>query len=465
VLSGLAASAGTSRTVTVTADMLSGNGFFASARASVGLAAPGLPPMSVRALNHFRSAPPLITPLATGLTMEPVNLPAPPVVAKPPERAPVALDNPRLRAVLQSPLVPVADTPPALHTTVARVAPPGAVRLAAPQPVSVSGARLERIAAPNAPAPTGLGRLARTLRNPDFGWSAGVSHSGALQQAESSVLRGEGATVGAGATHVWDLPAQRPRAVNLQGSAGARVTFLTRGGGVLGDRELLVSDQSSVPIPAEAAGVAIGCLGKTPDRINAPGGGFAALSFETARSGADVACGWQSANMLVQVGPGALLGRGACVVLSRATVTSRGRQSTTQAVVRALDTVGDLAGVETWLPASVGVVMVLLDQQDPTAASDGDLSIAADGATLAVPPARVVGGRRKALLYDVVDHDRTADHLVVAVASRAAWRVAGVVGLPGRAQEWAVRFNGNLPEHLVPDGPLTPDGRLTVRFE
>jgi hypothetical protein len=133
-------------------------------------------------------------------------------------------------------------------------------------------------------------------------------------------------------------------------------------------------------------------------------------------------------------------------------------------MVKVSDALIDQLGVETWLPTSTGVVMVILDEQDPTAASDGDLSIAVAGATVVTPPLRAGGGRRKALLYNVTDRVANADHLVVGVASGSGWRLAGVVGLPGQAQEWAVSMNGGVPEHLVPDGPLTPDGQVNVRL-
>ena len=57
-----------------------------------------------------------------------------------------------------------------------------------------------------------------------------------------------------------------------------------------------------------------------------------------------------------------------------------------------------------------------------------------------------------------------ADHISVAAASASGWRFAGVVGLAGKAQEWGVRFNGTIPQKVVPDGPLTPDGSITVRL-
>src|SRR5712692_751231 len=50
---------------------------------------------------------------------------------------------------------------------------------------------------------------------------------------------------------------------------------------------------------------------------------------------------------------------------------------------------------------SLQIGMIVLDQQDATAADAGDLSIACQGATLAVPPVAGAGGRRRALLYDV----------------------------------------------------------------
>ena len=118
------------------------------------------------------------------------------------------------------------------------------------------------------------------------------------------------------------------------------------------------------------------------------------------------------------------------------------------------------SGVETWLPKNIGVVMIILDQQDATAADEGDLAIACEGATLAVPPVAGSGGRRRALLYDVTSADPKAGHIAIALGSKAGWALAGVIGLPGKAMEWAARLNGSVPPHLVPDGPLTPGGKF-----
>jgi len=64
----------------------------------------------------------------------------------------------------------------------------------------------------------------------------------------------------------------------------------------------------------------------------------------------------------------------------------------------------------------------------------------------------------------VLKRDDKAQHIVISVASMTGARMAGIVGLAGGAQEWAIRFNGGVPEHLVPDGPSTPDGEINVRI-
>ena len=36
--------------------------------------------------------------------------------------------------------------------------------------------------------------------------------------------------------------------------------------------------------------------------------------------------------------------------------------------------------------------------------------------------------------------------------------------MAGNAQEWATYLQGKVPEHIVPDGPPTPDGSISVRL-
>ena len=48
--------------------------------------------------------------------------------------------------------------------------------------------------------------------------------------------------------------------------------------------------------------------------------------------------------------------------------------------------------------------------------------------------------------------------------SEEGWRVAGIIGLQGRAEEWARRLHGNVPEDMVPNGPLTPYGAVRMQL-
>jgi hypothetical protein len=210
--------------------------------------------------------------------------------------------------------------------------------------------------------------------------------------------------------------------------------------------------------------LAITCLGNPPAGVNIVERGFGRVSLAAAPSGKSPVVGWQAANLVFQAAPSTLLARGSALLLSQSSTPLRGRQMTTQATIRAADATLGKLGLETWLPPYVDVVMILLDQQDPSAADNSDLSIAAQGLTLADTPLVVTGARRTALLYDVQKVAPDLDHVTVSVASRSAWRLAGVVGLPGSAQEWATRMNGSVPEHLVPEGPITPDGQITVQF-
>ena len=260
------------------------------------------------------------------------------------------------------------------------------------------------------------------------------------------------------------MPAGANEELVITGDSAFRISFLTRGGSVLGDREYPPGKQTVVALPANCGMVAVECLGRLSLGSAAVAPGFAAVAFAAAPAGSRPVAGWQAGNLLPQVGPTTILGRGACLVLPQTHLPTRSRQAISQTMVRVTDAVAGQIGTETWLPTATGVVMVLLDLQDASSAADGDLSLSAQGAILSSSPLRILGGRRRALLFDVSDLDPKADHLVIGVASLKGWRISGVVGMAGRAQEWATDLHGKVPEHIVPDGPLTPDGSISVRM-
>ncbi|MGH9057697.1 MAG: DUF6603 domain-containing protein [Acidimicrobiales bacterium] len=456
--------ASSSQTLIKAAQSLLSGSLAASAREAVGLPAGGLGPMSVRALQQFRSSPPVITPLAAGLDMRPVDVPtAPPSVPTPPA-SPEALGSPRIKAVLQSRPRPANATPTSVRTTVLEVAAAADFgRTIPPAPSILAGARLIRVPLPGSARPTSLAAAGRWRRSPELGTPTSAA-TFAETVADEAALVGTGLTIAAGAYYVIELPAGTG-SLNVTGDAG-RVTLLDRGGRVLSDRE--GAGAWTVAVPAAAATAVAGALGvqSAPSDTSSKGaaGGTGAITAKQSPAGTTAACGWISGNQLPLVAAQSLLCRGGWMVLDRPHRSLREKVATNVAMERAANAIDGVTGAETWLPAATGAVAVLLDQADPTAAFEGDLGIAADGATLSAPPLRIGGGRRLALVYDVATSSDAGGAIGVSVASRSGWRLAGVVGLPGRAAEWAARWHGQVPESLVPDGPLSPDGQIQVRY-
>jgi hypothetical protein len=445
--------------------LLQGGGLFSRARTVSGLPTQGLRPMSARALQSFSSSGPLITPLTTGLTMKPVGLALPPKITEVVPLSPIPLQAYRLRAVFQSRPLAAADAPPAFRTTVTFLssnAPKAAAdapvigRFNPPVPVPLPGARLTFLRETAAPRPTTLARSGRTLRSPELGWSVGSAHTQAFQNAESSV-GANGVAIPAGTTHIWEFPASA-NTVTVVGTAAVRVTFLSQSGQVIADFEESGNQQTNFVSPAGSSAVAITCLGNTSSVVN---GGLGAVTMLAASQRGRPVVGWQAGNLMPQINSSTFLARGSCVALSQPNLARKGKQVSAQGMLRLSQAVVDQSGIETWLPTSISVVGLILDQQDATAASDGDLAIAVSGATLSTPPIRVVGGARKILLYDVTQVT-ASNQIIVGVASLSASRLSGIIGLSGRAQEWAVLWNGAVPEHIVPDGPLTPDGSVLI---
>jgi hypothetical protein len=313
-----------------------------------------------------------------------------------------------------------------------------------------------------APSPTRAALSARAIRNADLGAATGLAHQQALAQAATALLAG-GVTLGAGATHLWDIPDDAGH-FTITGTAAVRMLCADRSGNALRDIEFVAAGSAAQGIPKGTAMVAITCLGVLPDGAAAPFAGFGAITGLFAPTGQTAALGWQSTGTLLQIGPSRFMARGSTLRIVRALRTARNGQLSSFGTPRAGDVAGVQQGVETRLPTGIDVVMIALDIADPTDAADGDLALAISGGTLAATPSRIVTVGRRLLLYDVIGTDASATALLVSVASVSGHRVGGVVGLRGTAAEWAHRFAAGVPDHFVPDAALSPGGSLTVTY-
>jgi hypothetical protein len=232
---------------------------FAQRRADSGLEPPGYGPVATDALVSRRSAPPVLSALSEGFTLEPVDRGVPEPVTPRGEVAGVELTAPRLRAVMQHSVVPAGGTP-AIHTSVPprRIPVVNVGRDLITSWPSPGSALLLRPAAAKQPE-TRAARSIRTLRHPALGGAVGRKASAALDALADDVRR-DGVTLRAGTVHVWELPGAAAWRLQVSGPSGIRITELTSAGTVIRDRELAAEDRIAIDLAPACAMVAVGAL-------------------------------------------------------------------------------------------------------------------------------------------------------------------------------------------------------------
>jgi hypothetical protein len=308
--------------------------------------------------------------------------------------------------------------------------------------------------------PTKAALLTRTVRNGDLGTPIGPGEQATVAAAATDLQAG-GVTLGAGVSHLWEVPGGGGTFA-ATGDGAVRIVFADRAGHVLDDVEFLTPDSRTVPPGAELAVVT--CLGMPSTTVAGVAAGFGVLELANAPGSQSPVVGWQTSSELVQVGPSQFLARGASVSVPRASASARLGQQASYGMVSGVAAVNGQPGVETLLPAGVDVVIVGLDLADPSVALEGDLAIGVVGATLTTPPVRVLAGDRRVLLYPVGTKTSNASSIAVSAASAAGWSLAAVAGVRGDANEWAATLSKGLPDQFVPNGPLSAGGSVTVTY-
>jgi hypothetical protein len=448
--------------------------------------------------------------LSEGYTLDDPGIGTPPVVTPVGPVTGVALAQPRLRSVMQRPVRP-AGAPPVVPTSV-RLAPPvvpspgvppPAVSSAGvssagaasgppastaeasasvgppPDPIPVVDVRSDLITTWDAPGfalltqatdlvarPTRAARSARTLRHPALGGPVGRSAAAAIESMSKAVA-GDGVSLRAGCTHLWELPGRSSWQLALTGTSAVRVTELTSAATVLRDREF-DAGQRLVDLVGGCAMVAVTALGVLGAAgtagSGAVDGGPAAVASAAAPRGTIPVLGWQLDGAAVQVGPTTLLVRGAVLSLSRpAGLRVRGHLAAT-GVIPLSRAMLDQEVVRTVFPAATGVAGVLVDRPDPGALASDAVLIHTDHRPVTGLPVQVAAGNRTLFLYDLAPSPDRADTVGVTVGLRAGLAMAGVVGAPGTAAAWAATLAGSTLHQLVPDEHLTPEGELRVRL-
>ncbi|HEX5087846.1 MAG TPA: DUF6603 domain-containing protein, partial [Nocardioides sp.] len=463
---------------------------FAELRADSELRPGGYGPVALEALANRRSAPPVLSALSEGFTLEDEGIGVPPPVVRVGPVAGVELRRPRLRTVMQRPLV-TAGAAPAARTTL-----PRSVHQPEPQPGTIPGPRgetgrrpvvnvrdelvtswqtaglaLVRRPGSDDAQPTRIARSARSLRSAALGAPTGRAEAATLERLTKAVSKG--VDLRAGVTHVWELPLGDGWDLVLRGDSAVRVTELSTAGTALRDDEVgeqLFADggEHRFKLDDGVGMVAITAMGRHADGANGDAsasrkGGRGAVAG-AATSGGRVVLGWESSGRAVQVGPTTLLARGSVLRLGTPAAVTVRAQRAASGVVAIAAALADQQLTGTELPTELSVVGVLLDNSTDALPGPDDVVVTVDGGRAEPLPIQVAAGRRTLYLYDV-KADRSRDLMLVSVGVTGPATLAGVVGSTGTAAEWAAALAGSTLTELVPDEQLTPDGSLTVRIE
>jgi len=414
---------------------------YAQRRADSGLKSAGYGPVATAALLTRRSAPPVLSALSEGFTLESADRGVPERAAPRREVAGVELMEPRLRAAMQHSVVPAGGTP-----TLRTSAPPGkrpVVNVARELITSWTspGVALLLHAAAAKPAETRTARSTRTLRHPALGGAVGRKAATALDKLADDVRR-DGVTLRSGAVHVWEIPGAAVWRLQLSGSSAVRVTELTSAGTVIRDREIAAPDRIDIALAPACAMLAVGALG----RFAAP------------------VVGWQIGSHVAQVGPTTLLGRGCVISLAKPIGSNLRRHVAATGIIALSRAMLDQEVVETHLPAAVTVVGVVVDRGARSSMATDDIMIHAAGASLAGAVLQVEAGHRTVFLYDVLAGATDAATISVTAGLRAGLNLAGVFGGFGSAAAWAHALAGTTLTQVVPDEQLSADGAVHVRL-
>jgi hypothetical protein len=263
--------------------------------------------------------------------------------------------------------------------------------------------------------------------------------------ARSAALLRSGERLRPGVSQVWDLPDRAARGLGLQleGSGQVRVTALTGTGSPLLDVEGPAAEIAAAiaEVPRGTARLVISGLG-----AEAP----AELRAEPARASAT---GWQLHTTLLQVGLGTLLAHGATVFTPGPYHAPRGfRRGDGPCRVPADRVAAALTRLTTRLRAETKVVVVQVDRVGE-GEGPGDLEVTARRGELGTPTVVSQGGRI-CLIYPA----RAVEGAPIEVLAGSAkdFRLAGVVGLPGKVETWREALARNPHLRLIDDAPHGP---------
>jgi hypothetical protein len=283
-------------------------------------------------------------------------------------------------------------------------------------------------------------------------------------------LKGSGAPLAAGQTHLFRLPskgvskelsaAKRRPSIFIEGNQAVRVTFLDGVGAPIQDWEFGPSSSArEIACPPGTKGfttMGLGGAHQLGSNLDA-GAGTITSRFSTGnRSGV----GFLAHNLLIQSGPINYLCRGGDLEVRGIPMGSPQRMD--KSLVLARNALKHSTGFRVTLPASIQTLALIVRGEGSV---EGSCRVRASEHFLLDAGTIALGESRWIHLFTVdLNQSASKDTLPINVTLGEGWACDGAVGLQGTPSTWSTQLGDGRWRGLIETGPLSSDGSTSVTW-
>lgn len=408
-----------------------------------------------------RRAPPIVTTMTADMVEKPESKVVRQITAVNEAHSVVLRKSPELITTILSRAEPRTDLPISARTTVHN---------------HPKAKTMPRFDPPRVALPLGIGLLEsrRTISRSAQGDLQRKTDTEIRTRAHRSsiqtLLKGSGAPLAAGQTHMFRLPgkgvskelsaAKRRPSIFIEGNQAVRVTFLDGVGASIQDWEFGPSSNArEIAFPPGTKGFTTMGLGGAHQLVSNldAGAGTITSRFSTSnRSGV----GFLAHNSLIQSGPIHYLFRGGVLEVRGIPVGSP--QHMNKSLVLARNALKHSTGFRVSLPTSIQTFALIVRGEGSI---EGSSRVRSDKHSLSDAGTIALGESRWVHLFAVeLNSNVSKDTLPINVTLGEGWACDGAVGLQGTPSTWATQLGDGRWRSLIETGPLSSDGSTLVTW-
>ena len=282
------------------------------------------------------------------------------------------------------------------------------------------------------------------------------------------LLKAEGLSLNPGETHIWKWKPRKHRStidpsftapvLSVSGNQSVRVVFMSYEGGVIKDVELVCSQTDiEIPVPMKTriiAAIGMGGAGQIRNRNRLSAGEITTDKSTNNRAGV----GFQSTNMLHQIGMNTFLCRGGS--LSCSTINTGKMRKTGLAAYTARNVIGIQNRLSVMLPTHIDSLVVI-----HSGPANPPPSIELEGWSIDSPAQSISREGSHATVWGLVTTDDESDLGEIRISVGDDCRIDSVVGLRGASQDWFTQLESGPWMNLVEEGPLSNRGSATLKWQ